>query len=394
MPLNNPSNNRFSQPIINPSNQLHFGGGPTGNVDPNTGQPIDPNTGQPLPNGGGGVGQPGGGQSPASPSPFDTFKNALTSTPYGSSPALQNILSQFQNSSALISPAVAQQYASDISGYVDKFTQQYSNATGGTPPSQDQINTFLQNAVVPLQIQNIKNAGPETVQASNASVDNAIQGLLKDTFSTDIQNANTQQLQNTANKAVAPGSAFDTWQQAYQGSIGDVTKTLQNYQQQLFQKLQPNLITSLQSKGLLDSGALNQAFAGAATDLGNAAQGYVAGIQGQADQDIANQRFNIQNAPNASAIANWSAQIPNLTQAGQGALNNAFNYDTSLYGANLNNYYGQQAYNQQQSGATNPLSQYAGMIIGGGLSGLAGGIGSGIGAQIGKNIATPNQPTV
>jgi hypothetical protein len=340
-------------PVLNPTD-------PQGN--PISSGSIDPSTGKPL-------GQPGTVSQPTPTGSYGQFVSGFSSLPYANSPAFQALLQGFGSdpNRTLPNPNAIGQWQSIIKGYGDTFASQFQNLAGRAPTA-DEYNTFFSQVINPMQ--------PWNKTPDQAAINTDTQGLLANTFSGTIADAQTQKGQQQANAATAENpqgtaSPFDVWQTSLTNSTNSLDSQLQDYQARLFEKIRPQLLTSLQSQGLLDTGALNTAFAGAASDLTNAEQGYVANAKQQNAQTIANQKYAIQSSPSNTALQNTFSTIPNLTSSGQTALNNAFSNYMQTNASNL-------AYNNQlnfmnayQANQPSLLSQYGGQILGGTAAGLA-----------------------
>lgn len=299
--------------------------------------------------------------SPSGPNYLDLFKGHA----YFDNPDFQNIVKQYQDIAGRNNALGANERPTydQLSGYADNFAQQFKNYVGRDPNSQEYgqfFKTIAQDA-----------PWARNAQDYSQTVKPEITGLLKDYFTRTAQDEAQKTSQTQAVDAIAPGSAFDTWQNSYRNSLTDVESSLQDYQSRLFEKLRPQLLTSLKAQGLLDTGALNTAFAGAAKDLTDANTNYMTGARSAVDQDIANRKYELQSAPSNFAMSNTFNTVPNLTQAGTGALNQAF--QAYMQDANFRNQ--RSLLDQQRQSQPSPLSQYAGLIVGG----LGAGFGQGVG---------------
>lgn len=288
---------------------------------------------------------------------FDLFKN----TPYANDPSFQNLIKSFVSRAVQFGANNAQPTFDQVSSYANEFASQFKDKVGRDPTS-DEYGQFFKH---------LTNESPWMQVLPSTQVSQDVQGLLSSQFSSTVQDAATKKGQDQATAATAAGSPFDIWQQAVMKNVSDTSASLQDYQQRLFQKLQPQLMTSLQAKGLLDSGALNEAFAGAAKDLTDANTGYVADLTNQANTNIANTKYAITSSPGNTALQNTLGLPSNMTQYGQSALNNVFNSDLqrSLMQQQFGNQ--QSLLNQQYANQPSLLQQYGGAIVGGVAGGLA-----------------------
>lgn len=206
----------------------------------------------------------------------------------------------------------------------DQFSSMFENYVGRAP-TQDELNKFYTQSAG-----NIIGSAPGTqIENDAVNVRNQVGTFIGDTYQKAANEYAQQQLANQQGQANQLADLFRT--QGRQ-AISDTEAGLLDYQQRLFERLRPNLITSLQSQGLLNTGGLNEALAGAQQDLATSAQGA-----------LMDARLNNENQANAIAYGGAAApylfqqqQITNqpnfLQQAGADALNRAF----QTYTQNLN----------------------------------------------------------
>lgn len=290
-----------------------------------------------------------------------TDVDPFAGTPYAGSDQLQSILQSYK--AAGKGPADA---ANDIKSYANTFQQMF-NSSVGRDPTASEYNQFLSNVV--------QNDQPWSKPLDQTQLRQETSGLLSQYYQGEAQKVAQQKLQDTANAAVAPGSAFDQWQKSYMQSANDLESNLLDYQSRLMEKIRPQLITSLQKQGLLDSGALNQAFAGATSDMTTTAGQLSAAAKAQAAQDIANQRMNVMSQPTNYQTQQAFGAVPSLMGTGQNALNQVYQNYANLNLAGVQNQYANDMYNKQMSSQPSLLQQYGGMMLGG----IAGGAGQGLG---------------
>lgn len=161
-------------------------------------------------------------------------------------------------------------------------------------------------------------------------------------------------------------------------AINDTEASLMDYQQRLFERLRPNLITSLQSQGLLNTGGLNQAVAGAQGDLATAAQGQLMDQRLQNEQQANAIAFGGASAPYEYQKNQIMNQLPYMQAQGQSALNQNF----QTYMANLDYNNRMSLLRQSQGGGKGGFFQQMG-------NSLAPALGSQLGQNLG-NLAIPN----
>ena len=289
---------------------------------------------------------------------LDLFKGQS----YYNDPEFQNIVQQYQNRAGQfgVVPQNAQPTYQQLTGYIDTFKNQFQNYVG-RDPKPEEYNQFFKF---------LGQQGPwaQEVTAFSGKIGPETTGLIKDYYTREAQNEAQKQLETQTQAAIAPNSAFDVWQNSYRNTLSDVEKSLSDYQTKLFEKLRPNLITSLQAQGLLNSGALNEAFAGAGKDLASEAANQIANARGAVEQDIANQRYQLASAPTSYQLSNTANNPANLINSGQQALQNV--WQGVLQQNEFNNQ--RRLLEMAPKQTSNPLAQYGGLILGGIAGGLPG----------------------
>lgn len=170
-------------------------------------------------------------------------------------------------------------------------------------------------------------------------------------------------------------------------AINDTQSALMDYQNRLFEKLRPQLITSLQTQGLLNTGGLNEAFAGAAGDLAAAGQ-----------EELRQQRLGVEQGANEIAFGGASApyqfaqqqsmnRLGNLAQAGQTAQQNAYN--TAMQQMAFNNQLKLEQFRMQNQPKTSLLKQMGGQILGNIASTFVPGVGGVVGNNMWRQSGVP-----
>lgn len=208
---------------------------------------------------------------------------------------------------------------------VNTFKSSFYN-TVGRQASDDEINQFLQNGAGSIISNSAGGLGRSENDTQN--VNSQIQQFVSQNFQQAANQYATQQLQNQQGQAQ---SLADQFRSQGNQAISDTEQSLLDYQSQLFDRLRPNLITSLKSQGLLDTGGFNEAVAGVQGDLANQASNYISQLKLQNDQQANNIAFAGAYAPyqyQQSLITNQPGQ---LASAGE----NAMNFNNGLYFNNL-----------------------------------------------------------
>lgn len=204
---------------------------------------------------------------------------------------------------------VAQQ---QLQGGEQNFESQFQNLVGRAPTAEE-INKFYGYVSTnPTQF------GSSYSQGTTNSV-------LKDFINSNFQQAAQTQAMSDMQKQQGEASRLAELSRT-QGNqaISSVESGLQDYQQRLFEKLRPQLLTSLQSQGLLNTGGLNEAFAGQAKDLADQTNNYLL-QQKLANEQQANAiEFGGQSAPYNYNMATIQQRVPYMQQQGQVGLDQVF----------------------------------------------------------------------
>lgn len=309
-------------------------------------------------------------QSPASqPNSSENLLKLFSGSPYASSPDLQYILQGYQSQNPNQYAGGPSKWQSDVKFTIDKYANTFGKMFKdkvGRDPTADEYNTFFQQVVIPDQ--------PWATPADFTRATEETKSTLSDFFTTAAQEQAQKKAQESSAAAVAPGSSFDQWANSYRNSISGVEQSLADFQSRLMEKIRPQLLTSLKTQGLLDTGGLNKAFAGTAGDLTSAAQNYIAQARSGTEQDINNQKYNLLSLPYQQQSQYTMGQIPNLTASGQNALQNVWNQNL------MNQQFKQQRQLLADQNSQQPslLQQYGGMILGG----TAGGFGQNAGRRM------------
>lgn len=158
-------------------------------------------------------------------------------------------------------------------------------------------------------------------EADTLNVRNQIGTYVGDTFQGAANDNAEQQLKGQQAEA---NSLADLFRTQGRQAISDTESGLLDYQQRLFERLRPNLITSLQAQGLLNTGALSQSIAGAQGDLATAAQGQLLDMRYQNEQGANAIAYGGASAPYMFKQQQIMNQPSMFQQSGADALNRAF----------------------------------------------------------------------
>lgn len=151
-----------------------------------------------------------------------------------------------------------------------------------------------------------------------SEVSNLFQPQVEQNVSTQLQ-----QQQGEANRLA------DLFRTQGNEAINGVEQSLLGYQQKLFERLRPNLITSLQAQGLLNTGGLNQALAGQQADLANEAGQQVADLRFQNEQGANEIAFSGAAAPYEFQRGQTLSRLPQAQAFAEGAMNRLFSQQSA-----------------------------------------------------------------
>lgn len=201
-----------------------------------------------------------------------------------------------------------------ITQYGDQFSSLFKNYVG-RDPSGDEVAKFYGQVVTP----NGRYADQQQLRDRTAT-------FVGDTFQQEAQ----QQAQSIleGQKAEA-GRLSDLYRTQGQASIATVEGRLKEYQASLFEKLRPQLITSLQAQGLLNTGALNQSIAGAQKDLADQSSNFLTSAYLDNENQANAIKFGGEAAPYQYKAGMAQNMVGTLQQAGIGGLQNAYNTQAS-----------------------------------------------------------------
>jgi hypothetical protein len=198
----------------------------------------------------------------------------------------------------------------DLQSYGARFSSLFENLVGRAPTEEEAGKLYTQ-----LVNPNMKEAG------LGGDFDKRFQDYATEFIGSNYRQAAedtvNQKLQAQQGEASRLADLFRT-----QGNtaINGVEEGLMSYQQKLFERLRPQLITSLQAQGLLNTGGLNQAIAGQQADLANEAANKVADLRYQNDQQANAIAFGGQQAPYLFEQQNAMNALPQMQASSQNAL--------------------------------------------------------------------------
>ncbi len=256
-------------------------------------------------------------------------------------------------------------YLPQVSGYVDDFAAQFKQLVG-REPNANETSSYIGNVLAGSGFDAFtNNRGLELQQLG--------QNFIGTRYADEADYFTQQKLQG---QQAESARLSDLFRQQGNQAINDTEASLLEYQNKLFERLRPNLITSLQSQGLLNSGGLNQAVAGAQSDLATAGAEELRGLRFANEQGANQIAFAGQAAPYEFAQQQIMNRPLNLQNAAQTGLQNA--YGTFMNQLNF----------QNQQSLMNQQYQLNQMLRGGGKGGFFNQLGSALAPSLGSALGT------
>jgi hypothetical protein len=256
---------------------------------------------------------------------YDQFGNYVPGGAYkddgGYLNAYNDILSKYRSKDQQYNNTTLKEHANqELETAGSTFATNFRNMVGRDPNAAEASQFFEQMVRPNVHL---------LEDGKNLELNDAVTSFVSQNYQKQANDYVNQQLQAQQSEASRLGELSRT--QGRQ-AINSTEQSLMDYQNRLFEKLRPQLLTSLQSQGLLNTGGLNEAFAGAAGDLAASSQQYLADANLQNEQAANAIAFSGASAPYQYQQNNLLNQVPQMQQSGQNALNRSF----QTYTDNLN----------------------------------------------------------
>jgi hypothetical protein len=202
--------------------------------------------------------------------------------------------------------------ANEMTRYGDTFSSQFKQLVG-RDPNQIEFGKFWNEVVVPR--------GNFVGDAATQQLQDQTKNFVSSNFQREAEEQVNNELQAQQQQANSLADLFRTQsagvESSYQNSLLDFTN-------KLIERVRPNLMISLQSQGLLNSGGLNQAIAGQQADLARDAGQQVADLKLQNDQQANAIAFGGAAAPYEFQKAQSMNRLPYLQGQGESSINRMF----------------------------------------------------------------------
>jgi hypothetical protein len=198
------------------------------------------------------------------------------------------------------------------------------------------------------------------------------------------------ELQNQQGEAMR---LSDLYRNQGRQAISDTESRLMDFQTRLFEKLRPQLMTSLQAQGLLNTGGLNEAFAGQAKDLAAESSNQLSGAYLENEQAANQIAFGGASAPYEYQRQQALSRIPYLQQQAESALGRT--QQTNMANLQYQHQLGLLDRQQQLAASNQPsfLKQLGGQVLGNVVSsfipGVSGQMGQKMYSQAGSGAPSP-----
>lgn len=300
------------------------------------------------------------------------------SSPYGQTQGFLDALGKnlyLQSGSGQFDPGKAEQ---ELTGYAGTFSKLFRQLVG-RDPNVEETGQFYQTVVAP------QGSFPGGGFAGMQELQDRTKSFVADNFQRTAEEQALLELQNQQGQANQLSQMFRT--QGRQ-AISDTESRLQDYQTRLFEKLRPQLLTSLQTQGLLNTGGLNEAFAGAAKDLASESSNYLSDAYLQNEQAANAIAFGGASAPYELARQQAMNRVGYMQGQGESALNRAFQTRSQEMDFNNKLRLLQEQNRLQAENQPSFLKQLGGQILGNVLSTAIPGVSSYLGNKLTQGGST------
>lgn len=210
--------------------------------------------------------------------------------------------------------------ANELTRYGDTFSSQFKQLVG-RDPNQVEFGRFWNEVVVPQGnfLGGGSNPGMQELQDRTGSfVSSNFQRAAEEQAALELQGQQAEANRLSDLFRTQGNTAID----GYQSSLLDFTN-------KLIERVRPNLMLSLQSQGLLNTGGLNQAIAGQQSDLSRDAAQQVADLRLQNENQANEISFGAAAAPYEFQKAMAMNRVPQLQSQGQSAIDRLFTTRTN-----------------------------------------------------------------
>jgi hypothetical protein len=231
--------------------------------------------------------------------------------------------------------------SSKLNEYGNTFTNLFQSLVGRAP-SNDELNQIY-GSVLP----EVLNSSGGLQHTTGQQLGDITKNYIGDNFQKAAQDQAVQELQGQQNQAT---QLADLFRQQGNTTASSLEGQLQDFVQRTFEKVRPQMITSLQAQGLLNTGAVDQAMAGKLSDLTSAAKDQVFDYRLNNENQANAIQFGGASAPYEYQKALTMGRPDQLLQQAQGGLSRLFQTAQQ-----------QQAFAQQVALQNNLAHQQAGL---------------------------------
>jgi len=237
------------------------------------------------------------------------FTNGTPNVKYNSSQSWYDSWNKYRSQTGQWNNPADEESANALTQYGDQFAALFKNYVGRDPDGTE-VDQFFGSVVAPQG----KFEDQQKLRDRTAT-------FVGDTFKQAAEDQSLNELKAQQGQANDLASLF---RKQSNDTLATYESGLMGFTQKLMERVRPNLITSLQAQGLLNTGGLNQALAGQESDFANNASQQVNDLRLQQNQQADAIAFGGASAPLAYQQAQSLNRVPNLMQAGQQGLMNAY----------------------------------------------------------------------
>lgn len=237
------------------------------------------------------------------------FTNGVANVKYNSSQSWYDSWNKIRQQTGRWNNQADEETANTLTQYGDQFASLFKNYVGRDPDGTE-VDQFFKTVVAPKG----EYADQQALRDRTAS-------FVGDTFQVAAEDKVKEELKAQESQA---GELSNIFRAQGQETVNKYQSSLMDFTQKLVERVRPNLLTSLQAQGLLNTGGLNQAVAGQQADFSNQAAQQVADLEMQNNQQADAIKFGGQSAAYEFAKGQSMNRLPNLLMAGQQGLQNAY----------------------------------------------------------------------
>lgn len=203
----------------------------------------------------------------------------------------------------------------EVRGREDLYRNLYQNFVGRAPTEEEMGQLFT-------------NVAPSSGFATDVNFTQELRdrtaSYISDSFRNQAELQSELELQNQVGQAQ---TLADQFRQQGEQSLTGVEAELKRFTEDVFERVRPNLMTSLAAQGLLNTGGLNQAISGTLGDLTRERENFLMNKRLENEQTANQIAFAGAQAPLAFQQAQSLNRVPSLAALGTQAIGANYNRD-------------------------------------------------------------------